>query len=660
VIGWSFGILAVRMREAWTWRPGIFRALTPKRVRELAGRLEAEKEALHSFSACMEDEFLELGALLRKIVSVARQLRNRSDEVIAAASGRTEDAAIQFAFQLLKKAEDLVQAGREQHKNVFAVFEKMHLDLTQVARERNELVRVLKPLETTNVHFRIQACAFDESTRSQFFALAEAIAGIVKEIQVTVGQRFEELERAGQATGQLVTTLATTAAGQKRETEAMLAESRNHLSLLSEVLLSSETEAQGISQAGANIAAGVSKAIVALQCQDMARQKFEHISAAMDEITLYLEGEIAGGLTSAQGADCQRFLADGGRVQLAQLRSVFDQLDEAARQVKGGLEEVDSQARTFADYAIRSGGATLDGKIIGRAVQSIHAVLTVIDDTVTNVHSVAQLVVQLKSTFSDCTSQILGLALKLRIVALNAQIFAAHVDAGTALEVVARNTRVIVEEAMQQLDDISLRVTQLVDLLIDLEQRLGDHGELASGERDLLALEAGESERKLCALEQELRTAVAAIVPLEVDLSSAVRQTTERIRFPDAVAEASARSTAFFKEIVLQYSDATPRAGGAFHHKVQALKSKYTMAHERDVHELALGGDGGSRSGLPGEAAVREFPEHAATEQESLQFVAAVRLETHTDSLVGASVASTMPAPMEADDDKLADNVELF
>ena len=660
--------LARCLRIAWTAGRRSFISLTPKSILELTSRLEVEKQALHSFTTSMEEEFLQVGTLLRKIVTVARQVQNRSDEVIAAASGRAEDAAIQFAFQLLKKAEDLVQASREQHHSVFAVFEKMHVDLIRVARERSALVRALKPLETTNVHFRIQACSFDESIRSQFFALAEAISGIVKDVQKAVGQRFEELERAGQATGELVTKLAATAAEQERETEAMLGKSRSHLAELTDVLQSAETTAQSISQAGAKIAGGVSKAIVALQCQDMSRQKFEHISGAIDEMTVYLEGELASGLAPAQQADCHRFLADGSRVQLAQLQAVFHQLDEAACAIQGGLQEVDSEARRFADYAIHAGDATLDGQIIGQAVHSIHEVLAVIDSTVANVRTVAQLVVKLKSTFSDCTSQILGLALKLRIVALNAQIFAAHVDAGTALEVVARNTRMIAEEAMQQLDEISTRVTQLVDLLVDLEQRLGDHGELAALERDLLMQEAQESEQKLRALEREVRSAVAGIGPLEGKLSDTIRQTTECIRFPEAVAGASARSIAFFKEMIFQHSSIS-HTKVAFHHKIQELKSKYTMAHERHVHDLAfedveaVGSGGGlhemNNSPDP-DRLLREFSESVAAGGETLQPVPSVRPEITGEELPGEGAAVPIVAGMEVDDEKLADNVELF
>ncbi len=248
-----------------------YRSATPVRVRELSTGLAAEKEALFSFTGAMEKEFLELGALLRNITSLARKVRSRSDEITAAATGRTEDAAIQFAFQLLKKAEDLVHASREQCNNVSVVFEKMHFELMQIACERNALARTLSPLEMTNSQFRIQACAFDESTRATFFALADSIGSIVRDVQNAVGQRFEELERTGEATGKAVTRLTDLATEQKAETERMLAETRINLSTLNSALQSSEVAAQSISQAGLKISGGVGKAIVALQCQDMAR-----------------------------------------------------------------------------------------------------------------------------------------------------------------------------------------------------------------------------------------------------------------------------------------------------------------------------------------------------------------------------------------------------
>ena len=264
-------LVAKRVRAIWERRSPGNRSLTPDGVGHLARILDEEKRTLEGFTASMEEEFLQLGGLLRKITSLARDVKSLSREIVDAVSGHSEDAAIQFAFQLLKKAEDLVRAGREQYAGVFQVFEKMHLDLTRVARERGALMRTLLPLETINTQFRIQACAFDEDTRAQFFALADAIQGILRDVQSAVGQRFEELEHAGEARGELMADLTARAAEQGKKTELMLAETRAHLSTLSDALQSSGQAAQSIAKSGANIAGGVGQAIVALQCQDMAR-----------------------------------------------------------------------------------------------------------------------------------------------------------------------------------------------------------------------------------------------------------------------------------------------------------------------------------------------------------------------------------------------------
>jgi hypothetical protein len=252
------------------------------------------------------------------------------------------------------------------------------------------------------------------------------------------------------------------------------------------------------------------------------------------------------------------------------------------------LVEIDAGAKALAGHALQSGTATLDGRVIGQAIESIHAVLLVIENAVMSVRNVVDLVQKLKATFNDCTSHVLELALDLRLVALNAQIFAAQVEAGASLEVVASNTRMVADEAMKQLSGISSGATEMIDAVTDLEQRLIDYRELATLERDQLSLESAESETKLRTLEQDLRVALSAIGSLDGELSDTIRRMTQSIRFPEAVAEASARSTALFDRIAVQYSDSDDDAKETWHQKVEELKSNYTMAHERAVHEWVV------------------------------------------------------------------------
>jgi hypothetical protein len=226
------------------------------------------------------------------------------------------------------------------------------------------------------------------------------------------------------------------------------------------------------------------------------------------------------------------------------------------------------------------------------------------------------------------------------MVALNAQIFAAHVDAGASLEVVARNTRLIADESMHQLDEISSRVNELVDAVADLEQRLADYSEMADMERQLLASEAAESEKKLHSLDKTLRASMAGIGPIEAELGQTIETLIRSIHFPAAVAEAEKSSTSLFEQIVGLHSDRESIA----HRKVQDLARNYTMAHEREVHETTVKTNGS----LGAET---------------------TRLIIEAEIVTGEGAESKGRQPEEspalgsaygADEDKLADNVELF
>jgi hypothetical protein len=141
-------------------------------------------------------------------------------------------------------------------------------------------------------------------------------------------------------------------------------------------------------------------------------------------------------------------------------------------------------------------------------------------------------------------------------------------------------------------------------------------------------------------LEKSLRSALSAIVILERELSDTLRGTAESIRFPDAVSTTSARATALFERIAFQYSDSSNRADGASHFKVEELNRNYTMAHEREVHEAVIG---------------------AST---ALEINTAVEpnapLERNDDMLVTGFEEGDPTPNGVADDEELADNVELF
>jgi hypothetical protein len=127
---------------------------------------------------------------------------------------------------------------------------------------------------------------------------------------------------------------------------------------------------------------------------------------------------------------------------------------------------------------------------------------------------------------------------------------------------------------------------------------------------------------------------------MERELSDTLRRTAGTIRFPDAVSKTSARATALFEQIALQYSDSSKGADVASHFKVEELNRNYTMAHERVVHEAVTG------ASAPPDI-------NSAAEPDT-------PLERNGDMLVAGFEEGDATPTGAADDEELADNVELF
>jgi ElaB/YqjD/DUF883 family membrane-anchored ribosome-binding protein len=515
----------------------------------LADELRAERDALSSFTAGLEGEFLELGNLLHVILDTATNVRQHSDAVIGSVSGRAEDSAIDFAFQLLKKAEDLAEATREQYERGLSTFEQLTAALAQIARERRALRSILLPLKINPMQLRIEASWFDAGIQAEFSDLAASIDRVLEDLASGVTHRFEELERTATLTEDTATSLKRLSDRQSAKTRNMLGATREHLSALDKVLRDSERIAKNSGDAGNNIFGGAGKAIVALQCQDMARQKFEHIQAVIDEMIAHVDGLGKDELDSGT----VQFIGQAGRVQLTQLQTVFRQLMEAAGEIEAGLRTIDLDTKAFARSAVDSGGAGIDSNVIALAMRSIREVLDVIHDAVGGVGRVSELVKRLSSAFTDCTSQVMQITERLIVMAVNVQVTANKVDAAT-MEVIARNARNCADLAMHALRAISKRVDREAEMVGDLDQRLADFRELAAMEQNVLEEEASRSTDKLCVLEQNLAREIKDVRALEQKLSPIVAEALGRIRFPELVSTAMERVLSFFAQLVAQYS----------------------------------------------------------------------------------------------------------
>jgi hypothetical protein len=560
----------------------------PLEAENLIGLLGAEKDFLLELVHGMEKEFLATGGGLMRLAQQLTEIRKQCQALTDLTLGQTQDAAVQFAFQLLKKSEDLVLASYDQYDHVFATFRELQQRLAQLARQHEQLMRVLLPLNFITISFRIEASRHPEEVQQAFFTLADNVNRTVNEVRATMGRQFAELAASERIALKVMKQIATSIQKHRQEVTTTLETSRNQLRALSNALTISGAGASDLAQLNQAVNRHIGSIVMAQQCQDITRQRIEHVGAAMDEMRLYLDE--AGPVTAATDADTHHFVFRAGQIQLHQVQNVFDQLNRAADNLKSGIHSLRSEAGTAAEVAVKVGSTSLDASVARQCQAGIGEILGIVKQAVQKIGDIIAAFAPLQASFVDCTSKASALAGEVRRAGLNAQVFAIHAPDGATLEVLAGRVRLISEEVIQQVELMGASLNHTTELVNNLRQRLEDFQILGQAEQEVLAREAQLSQEKLMALERAIPLLIRQVTQHQGTFAQSVEAILVEVKFPAAVAAASVRSIGFFRELVAWGNEGSARfsVATAASEKIDLLQSKYTMESERLAHAAAF------------------------------------------------------------------------
>jgi hypothetical protein len=552
-----------------------------------SGRLTDEKDSLLSLVHGMEKEFLSTGDGLERLSRQLGDIRRECQSLTELTLGQSQDAAVKFAFQLLKKAEDLMLASYEQYDQVFASFSELQERLARVSQQRDELMRVLLPLNFITTAFRIEASRHPAEVQQAFFTLADSVNRTVAEVRSTMERQFDELAASQQMALRLIGQISASVQQHRKEVSSTLAATRSQLSALGKALLSSGAGATNLVQRNQAVKRQISSMVMALQCQDITRQRIEHVGEAMDEMRAHLADQSA---TPARNAEMRHFVFHAGQIQLQQVQSVFDELNQAADTLKSGIQNLRSEAVAAAELAVRVGGTTQDANVASQCQAGIGKILGIMAQAVDKTAQIIAAFEPLQASFVDCTGKATALASDVRRAGLNAQVFAIHAPDGATLEVLAGRVHVISEEVIQQVARMGTSLNHTSETINNLRQRLEDFQLLCQAEEEVLTAESAVSRDKLADLEQAIPVQIRGVTGRQEIFAGSVEEVLANIQFPVTVAQASSRSIGFFQDLVAwgRAVDSGFLAETAAARRIDRLKSNYTMASERHAHAAAL------------------------------------------------------------------------
>jgi hypothetical protein len=631
------------------------RRLTRSGARELAADLRGQKTLLLTFTTQLEAEFLKLGKALQAMDQEAIFIEQKYDRIYAITSGQNGDSPLQRSFELLKKAEDLVYTGYHQYEHVFQVFKELASKMNAAIHLQNQLQRDLSLLPPIVVQFRVQASEFAEAVREPYFSLADEMNGLLDQIRTAVEQQFISLWRSRGACTSLAEDLAANIAKYRVEIQKTLDISRNHLQTLSRAMADSSLTVRDLSQHSQSVSTEINRVIMALQCQDITRQKVEHVTQAADEIAGRLEQATHQRMKPPQAAELRQFIGEAAAIQWRQIKAVFQDNENAAHQIAGGMRGLQGVVERLAEGAVRTGHLALDSGIIQQSIESMRDMMVMVRVTSQKTDEIRSAIAPLQVTFDATTAKISILAQGVRRGALNAQIQAARVEGGAVLEVLAEQTRLVSDITLRTVEKLGSRMDAMSSLIAQLQTELLEYQTAAAAKQRLLAEEAIPCEANLLAMRHELPEHIDPIGTRQKTLSAMIAQGISDNRFPEAVANTQSASLPFWEALSSWASLPGQAAANSSEvsQQLDRLKSNYTMANERELHEKIV-------KVLPAPAVMAAATRTPGAQPAPLPPAGELAPPVPDATPAPENAPSSSETPVEKKKEDLGDNIELF
>lgn len=417
--------------------------------------------------------------------------------------------------------------------------------------------------------------------------LAANVCRTVSEVRITLEQQFAELAASERIAGAVIEQIASSIQRHRQEVNAAMKTNRAQLNALNEAILAAGAGTENLVRLNQAVSCHLSDLVMAQQCQDITRQKIEHVGEAMDEMRVQLSG-IRTAAPAAKSGACQ-FVFQAARIQLMQSQSVFDELIQAAESRKLGIQDLRTDAEAATDVVVKVGETMRKANVAHECEVSMGQIIVMIRQAIQKTVEILTALEPLQTRFLNCTQQATALANDVRLAALNAQIFAIHTPHGATLEVLAGNMRTTSDDTVQHVEELGSGLQQTVAMINNLRQRLADFKQLAQAQQTLLTEETAISQAKLLNLDRAIPLLIGRITQQQTAFAQSADSILAKIRYPAKVAVASEHSIGFFQELVawseknarsLSVESACP--------KIDSLRTKYTMASERNAHAAVM------------------------------------------------------------------------
>lgn len=562
-------------------------------TRHIPNRLHSLCRSLTETCERAEPRFMALGEDLQAIYSGMASVTGRIQGSLETFGANSEHSPLQEIQALSQSSFRKMQSGQERIAEKLRQVESMESSLKDLLRGCPEMERIALLLRMVSMNMGIESARI-RGAAELFQVVSEDVNQLSREMsdQVTRSQQDLMTSRSAQDEARRGITsgledLKTLGAEAKTAVDQAAEESGRIVELSLETLREADRRSSAVSRE-------VGEVVVSLQFHDSMSQRVGHVIEALEDARdLCSRGGNGNGSqhTGVSWGSIHTIL----RIQGAQLERVAREIHAThgtQKQALAGIEEavqgLEHMLQDLVNTECRGGDHENPFEGLRSTLQGLKTLLDQGHSLSGHMEEAAEDASQTAARVQECVEGISRVTYRLRIIALNAIVKAAHLDGGgSTLEVLSQEIQRMADVAGTLVDRMNQALKGLLTGADDLREGSGDTDSRAAGsfQRNM---DAGMDAvaRAWTAFQEESKQALDQSSYLRVRL----RDMQEQLDFLPQLAERFLGQRAELQDAEEALAPWSETETGHGEDHAARLAERYTMEMERDTHqEILLG-----------------------------------------------------------------------
>ncbi|MBL9169396.1 MAG: hypothetical protein JNN07_16775 [Verrucomicrobiales bacterium] len=501
-------------------------------------------------------------------------------------------------MSILRAPLDYVDNYQRTTSELLDVLRKRTEQIQRMLLSEEELQRTVAPLKFIRTMYRVESATLGNEVQSMFLALTEEIQTLQQQVNQTFAAKFDILRANQRSMDALIRRLNQ----QTNEQGALMKQKRSYISKavqdLNQDLEINRKKDIKLTQVTNRISSEVVKLVFSLQAQDVVAQKIAHVLSALDGMERQANSDLRSDEPDKQNASIL-YLYQAAGVEAAQLKAVAENLRQTDTALCGSLDVILGQVKAldldcvslteFDQVTVGASG------LVQTLLDSLSEVQSMVEGAVASAKDAFDAIRPMGGQASNVTAVMRDLSARIKLIALNAQVQAAHIKSGTGLEVLAAQTADIANVIGNISSGIAEELDAFTKHLDQLVETFGNLYETGTAGHQQWLVEFRAQEKELHTYRDEALSELTHIGSASDRLRKLAHNMRSRVQLKELAddrVELPSTTLLTLQEMMTPWVKDIPE-----HETKMAYTRSYTMESERLIHENVLTGKSDTLAG---------------------------------------------------------------